>query len=323
MKISRIQGIHMIALRTPHRAGLVAALLALVGAAPQAVAAQSLEGSKWSIDQEGVDTPVIWWLGSQGRVRTGDIGTILPGYQWVQREDSLIVSVGDTVRYSGVLMANRLVGVRTGPRRQEGWWSGARADAPTTVAQAPATQITPPATNPNTEQMNRPVEPAVTAPPPTSPAPATGQPRTIRRIERADGGAQPSVPAAGGGREIRRLPRPGARNAAGAADLPATVAIPTERFAGRWVRSDTGGMVERFEAKADGSFILSLSTGGKGTGTWANTPNGTQATLASNEGGSAVIRFWEEGGELSAVIVTAVGARRTWHFRRVGGPSNP
>ena len=115
-------------------AGLAIAFLAYLPTAP--LAAQSLEGSKWTVEQEGVETPVLWWLGGQGRVRVGEFGTILTGYSWRQDGDSVFIAVGDSVRYAALLMSNRLVGVRTGPRRQEGWWSGVRADGPTALAVA-------------------------------------------------------------------------------------------------------------------------------------------------------------------------------------------
>ena len=98
------------------RACLAFALLVPAGSR---LHAQSLEGSKWSIEQEGSETAVLWWLGSQGRVRNGDVGTILAGYKWHQAGDSVIVTIGDTVRYAGVVMNNRLVGIRTGRRRSQ------------------------------------------------------------------------------------------------------------------------------------------------------------------------------------------------------------
>ena len=165
---------------------------------PAALQAQSFEGSKWSVEQEGVETPAFWWFGSQGRVRTGDVGTILPGYKWRQAGDSIFVSVGDTVRYTGQLISNRFVGIRTGPRSQEGWWSGSRA----TAAIPAATNAPKPAnTGASTETMSRPIEPTGNA---STAAPA---PRTLQRIERSDGGAAPSSAAPAGGQEIRRIQR--------------------------------------------------------------------------------------------------------------------
>ena len=52
------------------RPSVVALLATLAVTSARQLPAQSLEGSTWSIEQEGVDTPVFWWLGSQGRVRT-------------------------------------------------------------------------------------------------------------------------------------------------------------------------------------------------------------------------------------------------------------
>ena len=277
--------------RALFRAGLFAALLALTP--PRALAAQSLEGSKWSIDQEGVDVPVIWWLGSQGRVRTGDIGTILPGYHWVQREDSLIVSVGDTLRYAGVLMANRLVGVRIGPRRQEGWWSGARADAPA----AAVAQTTPPVTTPNTEQMNRPVEPAVTAPvTPPATAQTTGPaPRPLRRIEREGAPSSSAAPAQSppsGGREIRRLNR-GGRAAAGQS-APAGPPIDAAPLVGRWV-SHNRNLRLALEIRADSTATF---TGRNGTARqlhWSAGSDGIVMTLDYTEEGDREVVVRREG----------------------------
>jgi hypothetical protein len=298
-----------------------------VTTAPRLVA-QSLEGSKWTIEQEGVDTPVLWWLGSQGRVRTGDLGTILAGYKWKQDGDSIVVSVGDTLRFAGVQMANRLVGVRSGPHRQEGWWSGARADGPAAVAVAPSTPSNPAviSTPPSTETMSRPTDAGVT---PTSPAssnpaitPTTNPaPRQLRRISRegetpATTTAEPA--ATGNGHEIRRLARPGARmGAADASDFPATAPVPADVLVGKWVRTETDGVLEEIEAKADGSFLIVRTAGGKGTGTWANGPEGTRAEV-TGAGNSAVMRLWQEDGELRVVILTAAGVRRTLRFRRQG-----
>lgn len=275
------------------RAGLVAALLAL--AAPHPLRAQSLEGSKWSIDQEGVDAPVIWWLGSQGRVRTGDIGTILPGYHWVQKQDSLIVSVGDTLRYAGILMANRLVGVRTGPRRQEGWWSGARADASAAaVAQAPTT----PVTNPGTEQMNRPVDQgqSSTATPPST-APATNPaPRTLRRIERegAPSSAAPAQTQSSGDHEIRRLNRPG--RAASTEPTPTVSGPPIDAapLVGRWI-SHNRNLRLALEIRADSTATF---TGRNGTARqlrWTAAADGIVMTMDYTEEGDREVVVRRDG----------------------------
>lgn len=277
------------------RAALVAALLAL--AAPQVLRAQSLEGSKWSIDQEGVDAPVVWWLGSQGRVRTGDIGTILPGYHWVQKEDSLIVSVGDTLRYAGILMANRLVGVRIGPRRQEGWWSGARADAaaPAAVAQTPTT----PATNPSTEQMNRPVDQgqssAATSP---STTPANNHaPRTLRRIEREGAPTSSSAPAQtrpAADHEIRRLPRPG--RAASSEPAPAVAGPPIDAapLVGRWV-SHNRNLRLALEIRADSTATFTGRNGNARQLRWSAAADGIVMTMDYTEEGDREVVVRRDG----------------------------
>lgn len=272
----------MTAIRILARAGLGAALLAL--ATPYLLRAQSLEGSKWSIDQEGVDAPVIWWLGSQGRVRTGDIGTILPGYHWVQKEDSLIVSVGDTVRFAGILMANRLVGVRTGPRRQEGWWSGARADAAPAVAQAAAPDA-------GTEQMNRPVDrgqsSAGTAPATTPP------PRTLRRIERADGGASGTPSSAPGeGREIRRLNRPG--RPATAEPAPAGPPIDAAPLVGRWV-SHNRNLRLALEIRSDSTATFTGRNGTPRQLRWTAAADGLVMTMDYTEEGDREVVVRRDG----------------------------
>ncbi len=265
--------------------------LAVSALAVSPSAAQSLEGSKWSIDQEGVDAPVIWWLGSQGRVRTGDIGTILPGYHWVQKDDSLIVSVGDTVRYSGVLMANRLVGVRTGPRRQEGWWSGARADAATAVAQTPST---PAVADPGTQQMARPVEPGVSTPAATNPPAERPAPRTLRRIERADGGAapQPAAPSGGDGREIRRLNRPG-RPAAGGPE-PSGPPVDATPLLGRWV-SHNPSLRLALEIRADSTATFTGRNGTPRQLRWTAAADGIVMTMDYTEEGDREVVVRQDG----------------------------
>lgn len=287
-------------MRTLSRILLVLAVSAL---APSPSAAQSLEGSKWSIDQEGVDAPVVWWLGSQGRVRSGDIGTILPGYHWVQRQDSLIVSVGDTLRYSGVLMANRLVGVRTGPRRQEGWWSGARADAPAAVAQTPSTAAPEGSpNNPNTQLNSRPVDPAVSTPPATTPNPPSNPPtqRTLRRIERADGGAanpQPSTPAAssaGEGREIRRLNRPGRAATTEPAPAPSGPPIDAAPLLGRWV-SHNPNLRLALEIRPDSTATFTGRNGTPRALRWSASADGLVMTMDYTEEGDREVVVRQDG----------------------------
>lgn len=296
---------------------LLLAAVAPLGAAP--LAAQSLEGSKWTIEQEGVDSQVVWWLGSQGRVRTGDVGTILAGYKWRQAGDSVIVSVGDTVRYAGTVITNRLVGVRTGPRQQEGWWSGARADGPDAVAAStlsgdPAVGAAATAAVPaNTQQMSRPVENTPASTPAVTPAGAAttaAAPRTLQRIERSDAPASSTSAAApAGGREIRRIERPNA--------MAPTAPVPSEALVGRWLPADTGGVITTLDLKADGTGMVALNNGNKGRLEWSNETEGTRLTLTGSES-SAVLRAWQEGGYLNVVVLTASGPRRTWRFRRSG-----
>jgi hypothetical protein len=269
---------------------------------PALLAAQSVEGSKWTVDQEGVDTPVLWWLGSQGRVRTGDIGSILPGYKWRQAGDSVIVTVGDTVRYAAILMSNRLVGVRTGPRRQEGWWSGARADGPTAVAATSTTpQVNPPA--PGTETMSRPTDQPAANPVTPTTASTTGNPapRQIRRIERADG-QQSDRPAQanpnpGEGREIRRLPRPNAR-----ANAAAGVAMDVSSFLGSWVHTNPNTGI-RVELRADSTFTYVRRDATTQNGRWTTDGTGLVAIMDLI------------GGDAKEVLVRRDGARLTMQPR--------
>lgn len=304
------------------RACLAFALLVPAGSR---LHAQSLEGSKWSIEQEGSETAVLWWLGSQGRVRNGDVGTILAGYKWHQAGDSVIVTIGDTVRYAGVVMNNRVVGIRTGRRQPEGWWSGARADGPDAVAAVTGTAAT--------EQMARPVaEPGtvpVSASPSSSssttgtsgttiaPAATAAAPRTLQRIEREGASTPASSPAItpaagsqGGGREIRRIER-------STAAMEPTRQVPADQLVGSWLPADTGGVITALDLRADGSGLVRLSNGNKGNLEWSNETEGTRLTIAGNER-SAVLRAWMEGNMLNVVVLTANGPRRTWRFRRGG-----
>jgi hypothetical protein len=289
----------------PVRALLVAAALVAPGTP---LHAQSLEGTKWSVEQEGAETPVLWWLGSQGRVRNGDVGTILVGYKWRQTGDSLIVTIGDTVRYAGLVMTNRVVGVRTGRRQAEGWWSGARADGPDAVAAVTGTAA-------GTEQMARPVD-APTQATPAAPAAAAAAPRTLQRIEREGSTSPPAsgiTPAAapqGGGREIRRIER-------STAAMEPTRQVPADQLVGRWFPVDTGGAISTLDLKADGSGTVGLTNGNKGSLEWSNESEGTRLTIGGGER-SAVLRAWMEGSTLSVVVLTATGPRRTWRFRRGG-----
>jgi hypothetical protein len=272
--------------------------------------AQSLEGTKWSIEQEGSETAVLWWLGSQGRVRNGDVGTILVGYKWRQAGDSVIVSIGDTVRYAGMVVSNRVVGIRTGRRQAEGWWSAARADGPDAVAAVTGTEAA------GTEQMARPVNDAPVTPVAAAPAAAAAAPRTLQRIEREGSTGQPTstiTPAAtpqGGGREIRRIER-------STTALPPTRPVPQEDLVGRWFPVDTGGVITTLDLKDDGSGTVGLSNGNKGSLEWSNETEGTRLTIGGGDR-AAVLRAWMEGSTLNIVVLTATGPRRTWRFRHGG-----
>jgi hypothetical protein len=180
---------------------------------------------------------------------------------------------------------------------------------------------------PSTETMSRPTDAGVAQPsagttvaPTNTPAP-NAAPHQLRRISRE--GETPAAPAAapasaGNGHEIRRLARPGARmGSANANDFPATAPIPADQLVGKWVRAEADGALEEIEAKADGTFLIVMTAGGKGTGTWSNGPEGTRAEITGTNN-SAVMRLWQEEGELRVVILTAAGARRTLHFRRQG-----
>jgi hypothetical protein len=234
----------------------LAAIATLAASPTRDLAAQSLEGSKWTVEQEGVETPALWWLGGQGRVRVGEFGTILTGYSWRQAGDSVFISVGDTVRYSALLMSNRLVGVRTGPRRQEGWWSGVRADGPTALAQG--TPTTPPAAEP----MSRPSDEAPVTTPArgTEPAAQPGGRRPLRQIERA--GTNTPAPQSGnapsGGREIRRIERTG--------NTP-TRAVEAARLIGRWVHTNPNTGIA-LDLRADSTFTFVRRDASTQEGRW-------------------------------------------------------
>ena len=107
------------------------------------------------------------------------------------------------------------------------------------------------------------------------------------------------------------------RGAANASDFPPTTPIAADAFVGKWVRAESDGVMEEIEAKADGSLLILLTTGAKATGQWSNTSDGTRGEI-SGTANSAVMRFWQEEGELRVVVLTAAGARRTLHFRRQG-----
>lgn len=298
---------------------------ALLLPAGKALHAQSLEGSKWSIEQEGSETAVLWWLGSQGRVRNGDVGTILGGYKWRQDGDSVFITIGDSVRYSGAVMTNRLVGIRTGRRQPEGWWSGARADGPDAVAAVSGTAAA------GTEQMARPVnEPAAvptSASPGTStptgnsgttmaPAATAAAPRTLQRIEREGSTTSspttiaPAAATQGGGHEIRRIER-------APATMDPTRPVPQDQLVGRWFAADTGGVITSIDLRADGSGMVGLTNGNKGSLEWSNESDGTRLTIGGGDR-AAVLRAWMEESHLNVVVLTATGPRRTWRFRRGG-----
>lgn len=303
-------------IRTSHGAALLA-MIVLAVSPSRRLAAQSLEGSKWRIEQEGMDSAIVWWLGSEGRVRTGDLGIILPAYKWRQAGDSVYVTIGDTVKYAAVLMSNRLVGgIRSGRNRPEGWWSGMRADAAAPASQlasTPATQA--PVTTPgSTQQLSRPTD-STSTPPATSPAPAAGQGgRPLRSIQREGAATSTDAgPPAGGGRVIRRIER--AEAIAAAAQAPATGAVDTAMVGG-WVRADSVGMVDGFDLAADGKATVHLRNGGDREGTWASDAQSTHITLQGENGNEVRVVIWEGGPGLRGTILSASGPRRTLAFRR-------
>lgn len=298
------------------------ALFALVPARP--LAAQSLEGSKWSIEEEGVDTAVVWWLGSEGRVRSGDIGIILAGFKWRQAGDSVFITIGDSVKYAALLMSNRLVGgIRSARSRPEGWWSGTRADAaPAAVAAAPVTPTAPASTPTAAQPMSRPADSAAT--PPTqvpAPSPAPGGRRPLRRILRGDAAGQPANQGAApaDGHEIRRIER---AEAAQAAAAPMTGGAPDPAMVGSWTRADSVGIVDGFDLKADGAAEVHLRGGREGTGQWTSDPNESRVVFHGPEGaGQLTLVIWTGGPGLRGALVTVNGRGRTLAFTRGGeGP---
>jgi hypothetical protein len=287
-------------------AGLAISFLAHLPTGP--LAAQSLEGSKWTVEQEGVETAVLWWLGGQGRVRIGEFGTILTGYSWRQVGDSVFVSVGDSVRYSALLMSNRLVGVRTGPRRQEGWWSGVRADGPTALAQG--TPTTPPAAEP----MSRPSDeaPATTPVRGSEPTVQPGGRRPLRQIERA--GAPPPSPQGGnapaGGREIRRIDRTG--NAPGR--IPEGASVATADLTGQWVNVETDAAVRSMTIRENGTLDFVAASGTQYSGVWVTTTQLTRLTLSMGVG-SLDFRARRDGDALVLQALAARAGARELRFR--------
>jgi hypothetical protein len=291
------------------RSSAVVALALLALSPPRPLAAQSLEGSKWTVEQEGVETPVLWWLGGQSRVRIGEFGTILTGYSWRQDGDSVFITVGDSVRYSALLMSNRLVGVRTGPRRQEGWWSGVRADGPTALTQGT------PTTPPTAEPMSRPSEEVPSTAPTrdAEPAPQPGGRRPLRQIERA--GADPAPPRGGnapsGGREIRRLDRSGnvpTRTAEGAP-------VATADLTGQWMNVATDAAVRSMTIRENGTLDFAASSGTQYSGVWVTTAQLTRLTLSMGVG-SLDFRAWRDGDALVLQALAARAGARELRFRR-------
>jgi hypothetical protein len=288
----------------------IAAIATLAASPSRGLAAQSLEGSKWTVEQEGVETAVLWWLGGQGRVRIGEFGTILTGYSWRQAGDSVFVSVGDTVRYSALLMSNRLVGVRTGPRRQEGWWSGVRADGPTALAQGT------PTTPPTAEPMSRPSDEAPAATPArgTEPAAQPGGRRPLRQIERAGANPPAAQPQGGnapaGGREIRRIERTG--NTPARATEGASVA--TAELAGQWVNVETDAAVRSMTIRENGTLDFVASSGTQYSGVWVTTTQLTRLTLSMGVG-SLDFRAWRDGDALVLQALAARAGARELRFR--------
>ena len=291
--------------------GVAAAALVLISVAPLHAQAPNLEGAKWRIDQEGVDTQVVWWFGSEGRVRTGDLGIILPAYKWRQSGDSVFVSVGDTMRYAALLMSNRLVGgIRSWRNHGEGWWSGERADvaAPAAVAAAPTS--TPAGAPAGAQPMSRPADSAAT---PSSPAvtPPAGR-RPLRQILRGEAAAP-----AGEGRQMRRIER---AEAAQAAATPA--GAPDPQMVGSWVRADSLGIVDGFDLLADGSAKLHLRGGREATGQWSSDPQESRVQFQGPEGQANVtLVIWTGGPGLRGALISPSGRGRTLAFQRAGdGP---
>jgi hypothetical protein len=275
------------------------------------LAAQSLEGSKWTVEQEGVESAVLWWLGGQGRVRIGEFGTILTGYSWRQAGDSVFISVGDSVRYSALLMSNRLVGVRTGPRRQEGWWSGVRADGPGAIAQGP--------TQPDAERMSRPSDSTPVSAPPrqgNQPAPQPGGRRPLRQIERA--GTNPPSPQGGdapaGGREIRRIDRTGNAPARSPEGAPVVAA----ELAGQWVNVESDAAVRSMTIRENGTLDFVAASGTQYSGVWVTTTQLTRLTLSMGVG-SLDFRAWRDGDALVLQALAARAGGRELRFRHPAG----
>ena len=284
-----------------------AAALLLIAAVPLRAQTPNLEGAKWRIDQEGVDTQVTWWFGSEGRVRTGDLGIILPAYKWRQNGDSVFVTVGDTMRYAAMLMSNRRVGgIRSWRNHGEGWWSGERADvaAPTTVAAAPT------GTPAGAQPMSRPAD-SVTTPSAPAVAPRGGR-RPLRQILRGDAAAP-----AGEGRQMRRIER---AEAAQAAATPA--GAPDPQMVGSWVRADSMGILDGFELFADGSAKLHLRGGREANGQWSSDPQESRVQFQGPEGQANVtLVIWTGGPGLRGALITPSGRGRTLAFQRAGdGP---
>ena len=304
--------------------GLSALILLLLSSA-RSVSAQTLEGSKWRIDQEGVDTQVVWWLGSEGRVRTGDLGLILPSYKWRQSGDSFFVTIGDTVRYAAMLMSNRLVGgIRSGRNHPEGWWSGTRADVatPAAVAAAPAPAPAPattstPSSSSGVQPLSRPADTVTTPSAPVSSPPAGGR-RPLRQILRGDA---PAAAPAGDGHQIRRIERAEAANAAAPQAAPATSAGSTDAaMVGSWTRADSIGMFDGFDLTADGRAALHIRGGREIAGTWSSDSMESRILFTGPEGGEVRFVIWTGGPGLRGAVVTANGPRRTLSFHRAEGP---
>ncbi|HEU4568975.1 MAG TPA: hypothetical protein VFS07_00185 [Gemmatimonadales bacterium] len=281
------------------------ALAALLATPAATLHAQGgLEGSKWSVEQQGTDSVVVWWLGSQARVRTGDLGIILPGYAWRETSDSVWVTVGDSLTYAAALIGNRLVGTRVGPGHREGWWTGTLVSAaPGSALAAAPTQPSEPAAEP----LSRPVEGSDASPP-------AGPRRTLRRIDRADAPADPGA-SQSGAREIRPLRRPGAQ------PLAPTAPVEAAALVGSWVPAGEQPGLRRLEFRADGTARAQLPAR-EVTGRWSNGAEGTVLVLEGQNDAEATLRVWLAGDELRAVFARAP-ARRAFAFRRApaAGPA--
>ena len=141
--------------------------------------------------------------------------------------------------------------------------------------------------------MSRPADQAASATPPPQ--------RTLRRIERADGGtpsqSAPAAAPATDSHEIRRLARPGQ-----SATPPATT--PAEDFTGRWVADSAGAVVAWMKVKVDGTFDFAMANGTQYTGDLTTTDGRQMARF--NMGVGTIPFYIARAGE--ALVLTGIGA---------------